>query len=429
MNEERFIQLLTKLIGQVETLQNNPSQGLIPREDNASDLVMEVLAPFSVEQGGPLVVERVHFTEGRGNLIIKYPGTSDDTICFLGSHLDVVPANPETWEVDPFTLKRDGDVLYGRGTTDCLGHVALLTDLFCGLATVKPTLKRSVIAVFIANEENGEIEGVGVDGLHSSGKLDELNLKSGPVFWVDSADSQPCIGTAGNLQWTLKATGKLMHSGLPHNGINPLELVSEATAELQKRFYRDFPPHEMEKAYNYRIPSTMKPTQMECARGSINQIPPWASMSGDCRITPFYAISVVKDALLAHVADMNANLDALPTRGPCSKYELPAEGKKGLLEITWNTPGEDGVACTLDSPGNGALMRATAAVLGEAVPYAISGSLPLVRWMQDSGYDLQICGYGQSAKYHAQDESVSLSGMAKATRILAGVIAEMEAAD
>jgi Peptidase family M20/M25/M40 len=70
-----------------------------------------------------------------------------------------VPANPETWEVDPFHLTRDGDLLYGRGTTDCLGHVALLTDLFCSLAEARPPLARTVVGVFIANEENGEIAG------------------------------------------------------------------------------------------------------------------------------------------------------------------------------------------------------------------------------------------------------------------------------
>ena len=43
-----------------------------------------------------------------------------------------------------------GDKLYGRGTTDCLGHVALITELFIQLAEKKPQLKRSVWAVFIA---------------------------------------------------------------------------------------------------------------------------------------------------------------------------------------------------------------------------------------------------------------------------------------
>lgn len=33
-------------------------------------------------------------------------------------------------DFDPFTLSIEGDKLRGRGTTDCLGHVALLTELF-----------------------------------------------------------------------------------------------------------------------------------------------------------------------------------------------------------------------------------------------------------------------------------------------------------
>lgn len=52
---------------------------------------------------------------GRGNVIIKYPGTSDKICSFVGSHLDVVPAEKTTWERNPFKLFRDGDILYGRG--------------------------------------------------------------------------------------------------------------------------------------------------------------------------------------------------------------------------------------------------------------------------------------------------------------------------
>lgn len=49
-------------------------QGMIPREDNASDHVLEALKPYTKENGGPLEVERVHFTPGRGNVVIKYEG-------------------------------------------------------------------------------------------------------------------------------------------------------------------------------------------------------------------------------------------------------------------------------------------------------------------------------------------------------------------
>ena len=42
------------------------------------------------------------------------------------------------------------------------------------------------------SEESMAIPGVGVDKLVETGRLD--HLKGGPVFWVDSADSHPCMG-------------------------------------------------------------------------------------------------------------------------------------------------------------------------------------------------------------------------------------------
>ena len=76
-------------------------------------------------------MEHVWYVEGRGNLIIEYTpeGANGEfgrwererghssfvritylvlvlsgTVAFVGSHLDVVPANPETWERNPFKL-------------------------------------------------------------------------------------------------------------------------------------------------------------------------------------------------------------------------------------------------------------------------------------------------------------------------------------
>ncbi len=52
-------------------MQNDPLRGLTPREDNVGDFVLETLEPFTKGRGGPLEVERVHFTPGRGNIIIR----------------------------------------------------------------------------------------------------------------------------------------------------------------------------------------------------------------------------------------------------------------------------------------------------------------------------------------------------------------------
>ena len=433
LNSDEYIALMTKLIGESEHVQNNPKQGLIPCEAKIVKHVLDLLTPLSTENGGPLVIEVLQYKENRPNLKFTYPGTTDQTISFVGSHMDVVPANPETWARNPFELTVEGDRLYGRGTTDCLGHVGLMTLFFKALAEQKPTLKAGICCLLIAGEEGGE-SGVGVDMVVGSGKIEEM--KNGPVYWIDSADSQPCVGTAGSLQWNLKATGRLFHSGLPHKGINSLELVNEACAELQKRFYNTFPAREEEKTYNFSTPSTMKPTQIECAKGAINQLPPWTTISGDIRLTPFYDVGVVHAQMETWVKELNENIDQLPTRGPCSKYVLPEDPdidiQRGTLELTWGGTLEDmrhmeGIACNLESPGLAALTEAITQVKGEGKPYAICGSLPLVREMQAAGFDLQISGFGLSSTYHADNEYSLLSDMTDAFQIFLWVISLLEA--
>ncbi len=35
-------------------------------------------------------------------------------------------------------------------------------------------------------------------------KLDEIGMKNGPVIWVDVADTQVCVGSAGVVIWAIK---------------------------------------------------------------------------------------------------------------------------------------------------------------------------------------------------------------------------------
>ena len=80
---------------------------------------------------------------------------------------------------NPFSLSIDGDKLRGRGTTDCLGHVALLTQLMLKLAQTKPILKSSVVVMFIVSEENNSIPNIGVERLYADGYFDIL--QGGPL--------------------------------------------------------------------------------------------------------------------------------------------------------------------------------------------------------------------------------------------------------
>lgn len=424
LNKDSYVNLLSKLIGESRYVQNNPPE-LIPEEDRVVKHLLDALLPLSTKTGGgPLVINHVTYFPGRGNLIVEYPGTEHGKILsFVGMHMDVVTANPNDWEFDPFSLSIDGEKLRGRGTTDCLGHVALVTELMRKLGESKPKLKSTVIAVFIASEENSAITGVGVDALVKDGLLNML--KGGPLYWIDTADKQPCIGTGGMIPWKLHATGKLFHSGLPHKALNALELAMEALKEIQTRFYKDFPPHPKEQVYGFATPSTMKPTQWSYPGGGINQIPGECTVSGDVRLTPFYNVTDVMKKLQEYVDDINENIEKLDTRGPVSKYVLPDENMRGSLTLTFNEA-NNGVACNLDSRGFYVLCKATEEVVGHANPYSITGTLPLIRELQDEGFDVQTAGYGLMATYHAKNEYCLLSDMCQGYQVFVSIISQLE---
>jgi len=428
LNEERFLSLLEKLIGEAKYLQNSPSQGLIPKEDLAGNHIVDVLRPYTKENGGVLEIERISFVEGRGNMIIRYPGNGGKVCSFVGSHLDVVPANPAGWDRDPFVLIREGDMLYGRGTTDCLGHVAMLVDFMAILAETKPSLSSDIVVVFIANEENSSLKGIGIDQLVVEGYLEAL--KRGPLFWIDSADSQPCIGTAGMIQWKIDVTGKLFHSGLPHKGINAIEMAMDAVGYIQKRFYEEYKRDSREDDYNFTTQSTLKPTQISCTAGAINQLPPECTVRGDIRLSPFYDVSAVKKSIESYVEEINRNpqiIESPETHGPHSKYVLPDESRSGTVALSWLSDGENGIACDLTSQGFKALNEATKSVLGSSQPFSIGGSLPCVCQLKEEGFDVQISGYGFSSRYHADNEAVSLDAMKKAHEIMSKIVFNLEA--
>jgi len=270
----------------------------------------------------------------------------------------------------------------------------------------------------------------------AAGKLDEA--KNGPVYWVDSADSQPCCGTTGMMSWSVKASGRVFHSGFPHKGINSIELASEAVSAIQHRFYEDFPPLPSEEGYQFSVGSTMKPTQIECAKGSLNQICPETTISGDIRLSPFYEVEEVKEAIEQYVKDLNDEMDMIPTRGPYSKFLLAedvevqaGELRKGKLELKWQGDMDvfklyAGIACSLNSEGHKALVQSCRETHASVKPFSVNGSLPLVKMMQKQGFDIQLCGFGLMAVYHGVNEYCSLKAMSNAHEVLLRIICLLE---
>lgn len=71
------------------------------------------------------------------------------------AHLDVVPAQADNWDTDPFTLTDKGGVLFGRGAIDDKGPAVAALWALNAVKELGVPLKKGVRLIFGTDEENG----------------------------------------------------------------------------------------------------------------------------------------------------------------------------------------------------------------------------------------------------------------------------------
>jgi len=87
-------------------------------------------------------------------LVVRYPGDgSGGRPILVLAHMDVVPARPEDWQRDPFTLVEEGGYFFGRGTADIKQEVALIATTFMRLKSEGFVPARDLYLVYTGDEE------------------------------------------------------------------------------------------------------------------------------------------------------------------------------------------------------------------------------------------------------------------------------------
>src|SRR5689334_25138049 len=97
--------------------------------------------------------EVFEYKPGRANIIARLKGNGSKRPIILLSHMDVVTAEPTSWEVDPFAAIIKNDSIYGRGALDMKGEGLLHLMTMILLKREGPPLSRDVIFLGTADEE------------------------------------------------------------------------------------------------------------------------------------------------------------------------------------------------------------------------------------------------------------------------------------
>ncbi len=97
---------------------------------------------------------------GRASVIARWSGTDPkrDPLLIHG-HLDVVPANADDWQVDPFAAEvRDG-CIWGRGAVDMKDMDAMVLAVLRDWVRQGKRPPRDIVLAFVADEEAGGLYG------------------------------------------------------------------------------------------------------------------------------------------------------------------------------------------------------------------------------------------------------------------------------
>ncbi|MDF7796036.1 acetylornithine deacetylase [Pseudomonas syringae] len=207
------LEILKRLIA-FDTVSSEPNMALI-------EYVRELLASKGIES---LIVKDE--TGKKANLFAS-TGPREVPGVLLSGHTDVVPAAGQAWTMPPFQATlRDGRI-YGRGTCDMKGFIALAIDAMLDAADM--TLMRPLQLALSHDEEIGC---VGVRRL-----LDVLHLAPVRPFLCVVGEPtlmQFAVGHKGKASYRTFCRGQEAHSSLAPRAVNAIHLASDFIAELRK---------------------------------------------------------------------------------------------------------------------------------------------------------------------------------------------------
>ncbi|MFT4233945.1 MAG: M20/M25/M40 family metallo-hydrolase [Microbacterium sp.] len=172
---------------------------------------------------------------GRGNLIVRIPGTepSAPSLCLLG-HTDVVPVEPAGWHRDPFAAELVGDVLWGRGAIDMLDLTAAYAVVTRAVATSGFRPRGDLVFAAVADEENAGVYGAGwlTENDFDLVKADFVLTESGGAPTGAPPRVGVMVGEKGMAPVTLHITGRPGHGSAPWGSQSALVIAAEVVTRL-----------------------------------------------------------------------------------------------------------------------------------------------------------------------------------------------------
>ena len=385
-------------------------------------------------QGLGLSVEYYEPVPRRTNVMARVPGRDrTKPALVVHGHLDVVPAVPEEWSVDPFAgIVRDG-MLWGRGAVDMKNMDAMILTAVGDILRSGAQPERDLVLTFFADEENGGVEGSALVVRDRpewfDGATEAISEVGGYSITVDDRRAYLLqVGEKAMIWLRLVAKGRAGHGSRLHDD-NAVTRLAEAVAAIGRT----------------RWPIRLTPTT-EALLASLGDLTGRPGDDPDA----LAAAAGPAEAFLRSTFRTTANPTAL-TAG--YKHNVIPERAEALVDVRVIPGTEDDVLAELqrivgdeveieivvrdvgmETPFAGDLVEAMVASIGRHDP-----GVPVIPYLLGAGTDnkalasLGLTGYGFAplrlpadldftGMFHGVDERVPVESLVFGQRVLADLL-------
>jgi len=299
----------------------------------------------------------------------------------LSGHSDVVPVAGQDWSGDPFTLRRDGDRLFGRGTCDMKGFIA------CAVA-MAPVFAARPLAhpIHFAFTHDEEVGCIGARALCAA--LADRDIRPAMAIIGEPTSMQVIDGHKGCCEYSTRFSGLAGHGSDPARGVNAVEYAARYVMRLVD--LRDRLTARAPRPAAFDPPHTTINVGALSGGAGHNVIADHARVDWEMRPVRPEDAAYVHDDLRRFCADVL--LPAMRAIHPGAAIDTEVVG-----EVTGLTPATASAARDL-------MVALTGRNDVGTVPFGTEAGL-----FQALGLSAVVCGPGSIAQAHTADEFIDIA--------------------
>ncbi len=375
-------EMLEKLIS-FDTISHNSNMELI-------NFVRDYLSAYGVESH--LVTDDI---EDKASLYAVYGDASQPGIAFSG-HTDVVPTEGQDWATDPFEMVEKNGLLYGRGTCDMKGFIAVVLAKLPDM--IAANMQTPIHFMFSYDEEVGCLGAFKLaDYLKEQNDNIKLCIVGEPTMM------KPITAHKGVCDTCCEVHGKECHSSLAPYGVNAVEYAAELVAHMKQmaRRFKNEGPYDT----SFDPPYTTLHTGVLSGGTALNIVPQYCSFDFEIRSIPSHdpeeIVAEIKEYAFKHLEPQMKDVEPKAGIEFDTNVNIPAFGIDDEDEIVSYVQGLTGSNTT------------------EKVSFATEAGI-----FQAIGIPTIVCGPGSIEQAHKPNEFVSVEQIRQCESFIDRLIAK-----